>query len=130
MQGRIQSRRQVIVKEELEGMREKKRKEEKEQWAKAIHRLRWNQVVRDGYVTRRSLLASLAAGLMDQRLERTASLLSDMRVTAPELRDADLALISKVQWVRLSSKGQAVSRTCRSLLSHWKTVLNQSVGGE
>ena len=130
MQGRIQSRRQVIVKEELEGMREKKRKEEKEQWAKAIHRLCRKQLERDGYVTRRSLLVSLAAGLMEQRLERTASLLSEMRVTAPELRDADLALISKVQWVRLSSKGQAVSRTCRSLLSHWKTVLNQSVGGE
>ena len=31
---------------------------------------------------------------------------------------------------KLSTKGQAVSRTCRSLLSHWKTVLNQSVGGE
>ena len=94
------------MKEELEGMREKNRKEEKEQRAKAIHRLRWNQVLRDGYVTRRSLLASLAAGLMDQRLERTASLLSNMRVTAPELRDADLALISKVQWVSCPPKAR------------------------
>ena len=68
--------------------------------------------------------------LVKQRATSTVMMLGEIELTAMELQDVELGLITAVEWVQLSTKGKPVSRACGSLLSKWGLVLGKYRGGE